>query len=189
MSIFDGRQPPLFDVRKRLGNIERNNDEAESVQESWVDLAPSRGSLCSSVDAMVIVDAESSLRESSSPASVRSPHVELESNLEQVKYHLAKDMLPPRKNTDWIWDWSSRPEACPPKVIRHRSGQVLSTLSTPPNSPVPESTSVYVYKRKSPLFRFEVLFGFVVSNIVTFFIGAAIGFYMCKRLARGEKEF
>ncbi|KAK5976581.1 hypothetical protein GCK32_021964 [Trichostrongylus colubriformis] len=48
------------------------------------------------------------------PVSVQSPHVEFD-NLEQVKYRLVRDMLPPGKNTDWIWDWSSRPEAYPPK--------------------------------------------------------------------------
>uniref|UniRef100_A0A183GPH0 Piezo_RRas_bdg domain-containing protein n=1 Tax=Heligmosomoides polygyrus TaxID=6339 RepID=A0A183GPH0_HELPZ len=40
-----------------------------------------------------------------SPISVQSPHVEFD-NLEQVKYRLVRDMLPPGKNTDWIWDWS-----------------------------------------------------------------------------------
>ncbi|PIO73530.1 PH domain protein, partial [Teladorsagia circumcincta] len=51
---------------------------------------------------------------SNTPVSVQSPHVEFD-NLEQVKYRLVRDMLPPGKNTDWIWDWSSRPEAYPPK--------------------------------------------------------------------------
>lgn len=46
-----------------------------------------------------------------SPVSIQSPCVEFESNLEQVKYRLVKDI----KNTDWIWDWSSRPEALPKK--------------------------------------------------------------------------
>ena len=115
-----------------------------------------------------------------SPISLQSPHVEFESNLEQVKYRLAKDMLPPGKNTDWIWDWSSRPEANPPnRLLRHRSGQISSTLTTPPNSPEPELASEFDYKMdrapKSVFFRFEVIFGLVVSNLMTFVLGATIG--------------
>lgn len=115
-----------------------------------------------------------------SPISLQSPHVEFESNLEQVKYRLAKDMLPPGKNTDWIWDWSSRPEANPPnRLLRHRSGQIGSTLTTPPNSPEPELASEFDYKMdrapKSVFLRFEVIFGLVVSNLMTFVLGATIG--------------
>jgi hypothetical protein len=46
--------------------------------------------------------------------SVQSPHVEFEPNFDQVKMQLVKDMLPPGKSTDWIWDWSSRPETVAP---------------------------------------------------------------------------
>lgn len=48
-------------------------------------------------------------------SSLQSPQVEFDTDLQQVKDRLVKDMLPPGKNTDWIWDWSSRPEAIPPK--------------------------------------------------------------------------
>ncbi|VDK41727.1 unnamed protein product [Anisakis simplex] len=199
MSFFDGRQPAMFDVKKRLGNVERSTiDEADSAPESWVELAPSRASLCSSVDALVMIDADITAREGSrqSPVSLQSPHVEFEPNLEQVKFRLTQD-LPSSKNADWTWYWSSRPETHPPRSVRQRSGLLDSTLSTPPNSPEPESltaSSPVEYHRKaiisksSSLFRLDILFGFVVSNLVTFMLGAAIGFCVCKKLVRSQKE-
>jgi len=219
MASFFNRQPDLFDVKKRLGSGSNNSnngstndagsavgerlspDEADAIAgEPWVELglAPSRNSLCSSVEA-VMVDAPSFGGETSvskdsrlsfSPVSLQSPKsssgglgkVEFESSLEQVKFRLAKDMLPSggnaKSSTDWIWDWSSRPEANPSGMLRHRSGgQIGSTLTTPPNSPVPELSS-------SPFLRFEVIFGMVVSNLVTFVLGATIGFVICRKMAK-----
>uniref|UniRef100_A0A0M3HUL7 Copper transporter n=1 Tax=Ascaris lumbricoides TaxID=6252 RepID=A0A0M3HUL7_ASCLU len=178
MSLFEGRQPAMFDVKKRIGNIERTTlDEADSAPESWVELAPSRASMCSSVDA-IIVDADTAARDYSrqSPISIQSHHVEFEPNLEQVKFRLTRDVLPPARSTDWIWDWSSRPEAIPLRTVRQRSAQLDSTLSTPPNSPEPESASLLEYGKNKSLFRLDIIFGFMVSNIVTFVIGAAIGY-------------
>jgi hypothetical protein len=48
---------------------------------------------------------------------MNSPNVEMVDGSDAVRYRLAKDMLPPGKNTDWLWDWSSRPEAVPPKYV------------------------------------------------------------------------
>jgi hypothetical protein len=72
MSFFE-KQPPLFDTKKRLGALqtassvervqqaqseEADNQSQTGLTESWVELAPSRASLCSSVEA-VMVDRES----------------------------------------------------------------------------------------------------------------------------------
>jgi hypothetical protein len=227
-SFFNNRQPAMFDAKKKLGTLSTSGsstssgerpplplDEAESTSgfpasrlsrkssvntAEWVELAPSRGSLCSSVEAVMIERDNSGENTGTkdsrlSPvSSLQSPHVEFESNLQQVKDRLVKDMLPPGKNTDWIWDWSSRPEAAPPKMTRHRSGQIGSTLTTPPNSPEPENSdaelSFFEYRmeksKKSVFLRFEVIVGLVVSNIVTFFIGATLGFCVCKKLAKSH---
>ncbi|VDM52267.1 unnamed protein product [Angiostrongylus costaricensis] len=174
MSFFDFSKPKMFDVKKRIGAFEKFED-ADSMPviltESWVELAPSRTSLCSSVDASMLDehrDKDSRL----SPVSLQSPHVEFD-NLEQVKYRLVRDMLPPGKNTDWMWDWSSRPEAYPPKCVRIR--QYGSNLTTPPNSPEHELMTVFAYDVEPKSVSFQVVVGFIVSNIVTFVIGAAIG--------------
>ncbi|KAI6215879.1 Degenerin mec-10 [Aphelenchoides besseyi] len=204
MSFFD-RQPPLFDTKKRLGNLSGNGsgsvdravqplqpDDLDSqTAESWVELAPSRASLCSSVEA-VMVDrdsAEASGLNRDSRLSLQSPHVEFDSNMDQARLSLIKDVFPPGKNTEWIWDWSSRPETVPPNrfVMRNR-GQIGSALTTPPNSPEPELTSEFEFKpgktKKWVFYRFEVLVGLVVSNLVTFVIGATVGASLLQPLDR-----
>lgn len=157
----------------------------ESTPESWVELAPSRTSLCSSVDInMVIVD-EKDKDPRLSPVSIaQSPHVEFES-LEQVKYKLVREMLPPGKNTDWIWDWSSRPENTPPKTVR--MVQYGSNLTTPPNSPEPEMYQYLPYETDS-LFNVRVVFGFLVTNIFSFVVGAAVGFAVCRKIIKHHRQ-
>ncbi|KAI6188821.1 Degenerin mec-10 [Aphelenchoides besseyi] len=206
MSFFD-RQPPLFDTKKRLGNLSGNGsvsvdrsaqplqpDDLDSQTESWVELAPSRASLCSSVEAVMIdrdsAEASGLNRDSRlSPVSLQSPHVEFDTNMEQARLSLIKDVFPPGKNTEWIWDWSSRPETVPPNrfVMRNR-GQVGSALTTPPNSPEPELASEFEFKpgktKKWVFYRFEVLVGLVVSNLVTFVIGATVGASLLQPLDR-----
>lgn len=182
-----------------------------STVDSWVELQPppSRGSLSSSVDALLQIDPVAAGKVTSnrgsrhSPKSLQSPNVEmLDSCLEEVmKQRLAKEILPPGKHTDWLWDWSSRPEVQPPINLGARrvrsstnptnqqaatGGQ--SALTTPPNSPVPERPDMWMSLRhksllvKSPLFRADVILGLVVSNIVTFLLGACLGYYMCKQI-------
>lgn len=187
MSLFDGSYSQLtyFDVSKCIDTGTERNGDDDSTAESWVDIAPSRGSL-SSIDAIAGFDADHVFRDFSrdSPVSPHSSNIEFETNLEQVKYRLTKD-LSNRGSTDWIWDWSSRPEAVAVGSHNHRS-----VLSTPPNSPEDNSTnSYYQCKKKPSLTRLEMLFGLVVSNFFTFVIGAAIGYYVCKRLVRDMKEY
>jgi len=86
-------------------NLQLINNADARCPESWVELAPpSRGSLCSSVDAVVVTsggDATDKVdRDGSrlSPVSVlQSPHIEMETSLEQVNiassricYHRAR---------------------------------------------------------------------------------------------------
>ena len=225
MSFFN-HQPEMFDAKKRFvesssigvtplpfnsSDRQLNSDEIDvSAPDSWVELAPSRNSLCSSVEAVIFEDpcAEASISKDSrlSPISVQSPCVELESNLEQVKYRLVKDI----KNTDWIWDWSSRPEALPKNFARVKNDVIGSTLTTPPNSPEPGlyrhpmdlgsafDTNSLVGQtgaispkagRWSSFWRFEVLVGLVVSNLVTFVLGATIGFCICKKAHKNEMNY
>uniref|UniRef100_A0A914GSK7 Uncharacterized protein n=1 Tax=Globodera rostochiensis TaxID=31243 RepID=A0A914GSK7_GLORO len=220
MSFFK-RQPDLFDTKKLgTGHGSGSNlaaaglaftpptsapvvpsaaDDGDSVQEnpaeSWVELAPSRASLCSSIEAVMLESAsggEYSVNKDSrlSPVSLQSPHVEFETSLEQVKYRLVKDMLPfadGAKPSDWFWDWSARSEACNAAQKmggrnRNGGGQVGSTLTTPPNilKKAPNRSSVFL--------RFEVVFGLVFSNLVTFFLGAAIGYCICRKVWKSNDD-
>ncbi|VDD90990.1 unnamed protein product [Enterobius vermicularis] len=189
MSLFDGsctKQLTYFDVTKCIdSSTNEPNGDDESIADSWVDIAPSRGSL-SSTDAAVTFDADALQRDFSrdSPVSVHSSIIEFEANLEQVKCRLTKD-LPTRMSTDWIWDWSSRPECVPVGSHNHRS-----VVSTPPNSLQGSSVaSFYRCQEKQSFTRLRVLCGLVFSNFFTFVIGAAIGFYVCKRIVRDKRDY
>lgn len=229
---FPKRQPELFDTKKLYGKINQGSgsnlaaaglammadkplapDEIDSVPESWVELAPGRASLCSSIEAVnldsngdVSVNKDSRL----SPVSLQSPHVEfVESSLEQVKYRLVKDMLPEAaKSTDWLWDWKNRSEAgvAPENpTTRNRSGgqQFGSALTTPPNSPEPGTgSSDFDFKSataskiprkessKSTFFnwstfcRLDVLLALVLTNLVT---GAVVYYYL--RMQKNNDPF
>jgi BCL2/adenovirus E1B protein-interacting protein 3 len=138
-------------------------------------------------------------------SSMNSPNVEMADGSDAVRYRLAKEMLPPGKNTDWLWDWSSRPEAVPPKEYnrlfssRHGSGNekqkdkdmqggIATALTTPPNSPIPSPDNYYGYSwRHTALVRgdmlnADVVLGLIVSNLVTFLLGACIGYCVCLRV-------
>jgi len=205
MSSFFNRQPEMFDSKKRgiittssssSQDQKNSSDEGEYVQESWVELAPSRASLCSSVEATMLAfegstnGGDTGKGSRLSPVSLQSPHVELAS-LEQVKDRLnCLEMLPRgSSNTDWIWDWSHD------SVLqqRNQSGQVGgSTLTTPPNSPVPGSSEnnlkIGRKAKKSRFWGFGVVLGFVMSNCVFLLIGCTLGFYICKKMQRIETK-
>ncbi|KAK6029067.1 hypothetical protein OSTOST_04830 [Ostertagia ostertagi] len=68
-----------------------------------------------------------------------------------------------------------------------RVRQYGSNLTTPPNSPEPELMTVFAYDVEPKSMSLHVVVGFIVSNIVTFVIGAAIGFVVCKRLVKERK--
>jgi hypothetical protein len=64
------------------------------------------------------------------------------------------------------------------RLLRNRNGQVGSALTTPPNSPEAEMSSEFEYNKKPKkwiFYRFEVIVGLFVSNLMTFVIGATIG--------------
>lgn len=164
-------------LSKRLSDSVARADE-ESNCESWVELdQPSRNSLSSSIDALYIPPHDAQLlreRHGSrqSPKSLSSPNTEFVSLDPTTKQKL--------------WDWSSRVEVIPPKEYRYRFVS-RSALTTPPNSPQPELDVGWFSLRhssivKSQLFRVEVIFGLVVSNFVTFLLGACLGYALCKRI-------
>ncbi|KAL7071480.1 hypothetical protein ACQ4LE_009080 [Meloidogyne hapla] len=187
-------------------------DEIDSVPESWVELAPSRASLSSSIEAVNIGENSGggiiSQRDSRlSPVSIQSPAVELESSLEQVKYRLVKAMIGPdvggnnnnKSSTEWLWDWANRSDGANEKT---KNNQVInSTLTTPPNSPEPEETTDFftfkspggkLYHRRvvsnkklfdwSMFCRLDVLLAIVVSNLIT----GAVVYYCITRMENAQ---
>uniref|UniRef100_T1IIV1 BCL2/adenovirus E1B 19 kDa protein-interacting protein 3 n=1 Tax=Strigamia maritima TaxID=126957 RepID=T1IIV1_STRMM len=105
----------------------------------------------------IVVSSSSSRRESpQSPPN--SPNAELSTGDDIKDFYINKE-----KNTDWVWDWSSRPDQQPPKEWRfkHPKGGRLS---------VRHSKAM-----KSGLLSSEVLSFVLLTNLVSLLLGAGIG--------------
>ncbi|KAG8202145.1 hypothetical protein JTE90_010504 [Oedothorax gibbosus] len=76
-------------------------------------------------------------------------------------------------STDWIWEWSSKPEQRPPKEWKLKHPRPILSLR---NSKV----------AKSGLFSPDIITILIVSNLLSVLIGCGIGFYMTKRAGGSE---
>ncbi|KAI5741266.1 hypothetical protein M8J76_011970 [Diaphorina citri] len=73
------------------------------------------------------------------------------------------------KSTDWIWDWSSRPDQAPPKDWKFRH-------------PKSKSYSMrYAKVGKNSLFSKEVMYTLFVTNIISILLGTGVGMWLSRR--------
>lgn len=72
-------------------------------------------------------------------------------------------------STDWIWEWSSKPDQRPPKEWKLQHPKPILSLRN--------SKAV-----KSGLFSTEMLTILIVSNLISVLIGTGIGLYVSKRV-------
>ncbi|XP_054612785.1 BCL2/adenovirus E1B 19 kDa protein-interacting protein 3 [Dunckerocampus dactyliophorus] len=77
-----------------------------------------------------------------------------------------------RADTDWVWDWSSRPENMPPKEFMFQHPKQPSSLSV-------RKTEVM----KRGIFSSDVLLILVPSLLASHLLTLGIGIYIGKRLA------
>ncbi|RLV61801.1 hypothetical protein DV515_00020023 [Chloebia gouldiae] len=70
-----------------------------------------------------------------------------------------------RKNADWIWDWSSRPENIPPKEFLFKHPRRTATLSM-------RNTSVM---KKGGIFSAEFLKVFLPSLLLSHLLAIGLG--------------
>uniref|UniRef100_A0A3P8UMX2 Zgc:73226 n=1 Tax=Cynoglossus semilaevis TaxID=244447 RepID=A0A3P8UMX2_CYNSE len=77
-----------------------------------------------------------------------------------------------RGDTDWVWDWSSRPETMPPKEFVFQHPKKQSSLSV---------RKAEVMKRG--IFSSDVLFILVPSLLASHLLTLGVGIYFGKRLA------
>ncbi|XP_005509387.2 BCL2/adenovirus E1B 19 kDa protein-interacting protein 3 [Columba livia] len=143
----------------------------------------------------ILLDAQhesgrSSSRESShcdSPPRSQTPQdshraLELESHSsgEKNSFQSEEDFLERRreverllkKNADWIWDWSSRPENIPPKEFLFKHPRRTATLSM-------RNTSVM---KKGGIFSAEFLKVFLPSLLLSHLLAIGLGVYIGRRL-------
>lgn len=77
-----------------------------------------------------------------------------------------------KKNADWIWDWSSRPENNPPKEFLLKRPKRLTSLSI-------RNTSVM---KKGGILSADFLKLFLPSLIISHILAVGLGVYIGKRL-------
>uniref|UniRef100_A0A8C3RCH3 BCL2 interacting protein 3 n=1 Tax=Cyanoderma ruficeps TaxID=181631 RepID=A0A8C3RCH3_9PASS len=112
--------------------------------------------------------------------SHRALEVESHSSGEKNSFQSEEDFLERRreverllrKNADWIWDWSSRPENIPPKEFLFKHPRRTATLSM-------RNTSVM---KKGGIFSAEFLKVFLPSLLLSHLLAIGLGIYIGRRL-------
>ncbi|XDC66861.1 hypothetical protein R6Z07M_018043 [Ovis aries] len=86
-----------------------------------------------------------------------------------------------KKNSDWIWDWSSRPENIPP-------AKELLLLRHPKRAPTLSMRNTSVMK-KGGIFSAEFLKVFLPSLLLSHLLAIGLGIYIGRRLTTSTSTF
>ena len=158
------------------------SDTPTSGTGSWVDLAPSPVPLSSEAQLLRMLreaQGETSCRTScgvspylshNSPKSPpNSPSLELaeEPDLDLTDIYINREVF----MSDFIWDWSSRPNIIPPKQWRLQTN--------PAKCPVAAASS----EKKSPRkISSKLVLTFFLTNVISLIIGAGIGIWLKRKV-------
>lgn len=83
------------------------------------------------------------------------------------------------KDTDWVWDWSSRPDQQPPKDWKFEHPNQTQEER---NKPIHAGYSIrQVRVGKNSLFSREFIYSILLTNVLSLLLGAGIGAWLQKR--------
>ncbi|XP_040847853.1 BCL2/adenovirus E1B 19 kDa protein-interacting protein 3 [Ochotona curzoniae] len=183
--------------------------QEENLQGSWVELhfssngssAPASASIYNGDMEKILLDAQRESGRSSSKSShcdspprsqtpqdpTRVSETDTQSLGEKNSSQSEEDYIERRKevesilkkNSDWIWDWSSRPENVPPKEFLLRHPRRTATLSM-------RNTSAM---RKGGIFSAEFLKVFLPSLLLSHLLAIGLGIYIGRRLTTSTSTF
>lgn len=117
----------------------------------------------------------------SSPKSPpNSPNTEPAGDGEELKgfyiNYCSKEESGLDSSTDWVWDWSSRPEQQAPKEWKfvHPEGRL------PTKKPYGYSIR-FVKVGGTSVFSRQILYTVVITNLISLLLGTGIGFWLSRR--------
>lgn len=107
-----------------------------------------------------------------SPYSERESH-DTSAELGDVYINTIKD----GEVSDFIWDWSSRPNILPPKQWKLQSSNNSNATKSP------GSTKSVEAKHKAG-FSTKIVFTFLLTNVLSLLIGAGIGMWIKRKIVK-----
>lgn len=114
----------------------------------------------------------SSSRRDSPKSPPNSPNTELvddEFKGVYINYSYKDGVVNVENNSDWIWDWSSRPDQAPPKdwKFKHPKRKTYSIR--------------HAKVGKNSLFSKEVLYTLFITNVISLLLGTGVGLWLSRR--------
>ncbi|XP_056350556.1 BCL2/adenovirus E1B 19 kDa protein-interacting protein 3 isoform X1 [Oenanthe melanoleuca] len=169
LSIHNG------DMEKILLDAQHESGRSSSRESSHCDSCR-----CMEAHCCVLCAVCSPPRSQTPQDSHRALEIESHSSGEKNSFQSEEDFLERRreverllrKNADWIWDWSSRPENIPPKEFLFKHPRRTATLSM-------RNTSVM---KKGGIFSAEFLKVFLPSLLLSHLLAIGLGIYIGRRL-------
>ncbi|KAM5140693.1 BCL2/adenovirus E1B 19 kDa protein-interacting protein 3 [Mantella aurantiaca] len=155
------------DMEKILLDAQHESGRSSSRESSHCDSPPRSQTPQSSIQRLSDSETQGSKEKSSSQSD--EDYIERRKELENLL----------KKNSDWIWDWSSRPENIPPKEFAFKHPKRSSALSM-------RNTSVM---KKGGIFSAEFLKVFLPSLLLSHLLAIGLGVYIGRRLTTSTGTF
>ncbi|CAH2322870.1 BCL2 adenovirus E1B 19 kDa -interacting 3 [Pelobates cultripes] len=154
------------DMEKILLDAQHESGRSSSRESSHCD-SPPRSQTPQSIQRSIESDTQGSKEKSSSQSE--EDFIDRRKELENLL----------KKNSDWIWDWSSRPENIPPKAFLFKHPKRITALSM-------RNTSVM---KKGGIFSAEFLKVFLPSLLLSHILAIGLGVYIGRRLTTSAGTF